>query len=242
MVDPDAAREGTSSDEEAVELPMRLHEQRLNSVIAVLKGSRARRVLDLGCGEGRLLQALLADHAFQEIVGLDVSHRSLERARERLRLDRLPPRQAERITLIHGSLTYRDKRLAGFDAAAIVEVIEHLDPPRMRALERVLFEYAHPATVVVTTPNAEYNALFASLPAGTFRHRDHRFEWTRAEFEGWAAGLAERHGYVVRFQPIGPVDPARGAPTQMAIFGERELVVTQGAEVVSRAAEPIGEG
>jgi 3' terminal RNA ribose 2'-O-methyltransferase Hen1 len=149
---------------------------------------------------------------------MDVSHRSLEVAVDRLKLDRLPPKQRERIELIHGSLLYRDQRLAGFDAAAVVEVIEHLDPPRLAAFERVAFEFARPGTMVVTTPNAEYNIRWPSLPAGRFRHRDHRFEWTRAEFEGWSRSVADRFGYSVRFTPVGPVDAEVGAPTQMGIF------------------------
>ena len=139
-------------------------------------------------------------------------------AKDRLRLDRLPPPQAERVKLLHGALTYRDARLSGFDAAAVVEVIEHLDPPRLQAFERVLFEFARPGTVVLTTPNAEYNVRWETLPAGKFRHRDHRFEWTRAEFPAWANSVAERFGYAVRFLPIGPEDAEVGPPTQMAVF------------------------
>jgi 3' terminal RNA ribose 2'-O-methyltransferase Hen1 len=175
-------------------------------------------VLDLGCGEGNLLRALLADSAFEEIVGFDVSYRVLERARQRFNLDRLPTKQRERITLIHGALTYRDRRLEGYDAAAVVEVIEHLDPPRLRAFERVLFEFARPTAVVLTTPNAEYNVRWEALPAGRFRHKDHRFEWTRGEFQTWAAAIAEGFGYSVRFLPVGPEDAAVGAPTQMGVF------------------------
>jgi 3' terminal RNA ribose 2'-O-methyltransferase Hen1 len=184
----------------------------------VLRSSGAHRVLDLGCGEGHLLQLLLADRSFSQIVGLDVSHRALEVAAERLHLERLPPMQRERIQLIHGALTYRDERLAGYDAAAVVEVIEHLDAVRLGAFERVLFEFARPGLVVFTTPNVEYNARFAALSAGGFRHRDHRFEWTRAEFQSWAHGVAGRSGYSVRFLPVGPEDPALGAPTQMGVF------------------------
>ncbi len=220
-LDPDAAMEAHEGEEEAVERPLNLHDQRLAAVLAALKDHGARRVLDLGCGEGRLLRLLLADSAFDEIVGLDVSYRALERARERLHLDRLSERQRERVTLIHGSLTYRDKRLAGYDAAAVVEVIEHLDHARLTAFERVLFEFARPGMVVVTTPNREYNARFATLPAGTFRHKDHRFEWTRAEFQGWGDALAARHGYTVRFAPVGPQDPDLGAPSQLAVFTGR---------------------
>jgi 3' terminal RNA ribose 2'-O-methyltransferase Hen1 len=190
----------------------------MGAVMAVVKQSGAKRVLDLGCGEGRLLRALLEDRSFEEIVGMDVSYRCLEIAQEKLHMDRLPPRQRARIRLIHGSLTYRDPRLAGFDAATVVEVIEHLDPPRLAAFERVLFEAARPRTVVLTTPNVEYNSKFATLPAGEFRHKDHRFEWTRAEFQTWARRVGERFGYAARFLPVGPEDPATGSPTQMAVF------------------------
>ena len=153
---------------------------------------------------------------------MDVSWRSIEIAKERLKIDQLPERQRSRITLIQGSLMYRDERISGFDAAAVVEVIEHLDAPRLSAFERVLFEFARPKTAIITTPNSEYNALFETLPAGQFRHRDHRFEWTRSEFERWGASMASRFGYQVRFQPIGPEDAERGAPTQMGIFSRQE--------------------
>ena len=206
------------AEEGVLERPLSLNEQRLATVLGALRGSDAKSVVDLGCGEGRLLRLLLDDHAFERIVGMDVSYRALETAAERLKLDRLPPKQRERIELMHGSLVYRDQRLAGFDAAAVVEVIEHLDPPRLAAFERVAFEHARPGTVVLTTPNAEYNVRWPSLPAGRFRHRDHRFEWTRAQFQGWANGVAARFGYAVRFAPVGPVDAAVGAPTQMGIF------------------------
>jgi 3' terminal RNA ribose 2'-O-methyltransferase Hen1 len=195
-----------------------LNQQRLGAVAAALRASGAARVADLGCGEGRLLRMLLDDRQFTELLGMDVAVRTLETARDRLRLDGMPPKQRERIRLIHGSLMYRDPRIAGFDAAAVVEVIEHLDPPRLRAFERVLFEFARPTTVVMTTPNRDYNAVWETLPAGAFRHKDHRFEWTRAEFREWAGGIAERFGYTVRFLPVGPEDPALGSPTQMGVF------------------------
>jgi 3' terminal RNA ribose 2'-O-methyltransferase Hen1 len=216
--DPDRELETRAAEEEAVEEPLRLNEKRLGAVVSVLKASGAKRVLDVGCGSGKLIQGLLKEPQFAEIAGVDISHRALEAAERRLKLERLAPRQRERVRLFQTALTYRDKRLAGFDAAAVVEVIEHLDRPRLQAFERVLFEHARPGAVAVTTPNREYNVRFDGLPAGTFRHRDHRFEWTRAEFEGWAGEIAGRHGYGVRFLPIGPEDPEVGAPTQMAVF------------------------
>jgi 3' terminal RNA ribose 2'-O-methyltransferase Hen1 len=216
--DPDAVEEEHARQETEVEEKLQLNVQRIGAVMAVLKASGAKRVLDLGCGEGRLLKALLETPTFEEIIGMDVSYRSLERAQERLHLDSLPAQRRSRLKLIQGSLMYRDARLAGYDAAAVVEVIEHLDSPRLAAFERVVFEQAKPKLVVLTTPNYEYNARFETLPAGQFRHKDHRFEWTRAQFEQWARGTAQRFGYSVRFLPVGPEDPAVGSPTQMGVF------------------------
>jgi 3' terminal RNA ribose 2'-O-methyltransferase Hen1 len=218
--EPEDADEITTpaAAEEVLERPISLNDQRLGAVLAALRSCGARRVLDLGCGEGKLLRELLKDRQFEQLVGVDVSLRTLEIAKDRLRLERLALMQAERIKLLHGSLIYRDQRLHGFDAAAVVEVIEHLDPPRLSAFERVLFEFARPQCVVLTTPTAEYNVNWESLPAGKFRHADHRFEWTRAEFQTWATRVAEQHGYAVRFLPVGPDDPVVGSPTQMGIF------------------------
>lgn len=207
------------TSEEILEKPLSLNEQRYQTVIAALKEANAKRIVDVGCGEGKLLRCLLEEKSFAEIVGLDVSHRALEIAAERLRLERLPEKMREKITLLHGSLTYRDKRLEGFDAATVVEVIEHLDAARLAAFERVLFEFARPKTIVLTTPNIEYNVKFDALPEGKFRHADHRFEWTRAEFQIWARGAAEKFNYEVSFQPVGQEDALVGTPTQMAVFG-----------------------
>ncbi len=217
-LDPDAEQETKEEQEQTVEAPLRLHNIRLAQVVAELKACGAKRVLDLGCGEGKLIRELLKYGQFEEIVGMDVSYRSLETAAERLHFDTMPQNQKERIKLMQGSLMYRDKRLGGFDAAAVAEVIEHLDAPRLVAFERVLFEFARPKTIVLTTPNAEYNVKFETLPAGRFRHRDHRFEWTRGEFETWANEIGKRFGYTTEFKTIGEVDPQVGAPTQMGIF------------------------
>lgn len=216
--DPDTAEKIHTNEEQAIEAPLKLWEQRLGSVVAVLKAAGAKRVLDLGCGEGKLLRELLEHREFQEVLGMDVSHRSLEIAADRLHLDRMPPMQKERIRLMHGSLMYKDKRLAGYDAACVVEVIEHLDAPRLAAFERVLFENARPKQVLVTTPNSEYNVRFSTLPAGQFRHKDHRFEWTRPQFHSWAESITSRFGYSARFLPVGPEDAEVGSPTQMGVF------------------------
>ena len=211
--------EADQTQEEAqVEEQLGLNEVRLATVTEILKQAGAKRVLDLGCGEGKLLRKLLAEKQFEEIVGMDVSHRALKIAQERLNYDRLPDRQKERLHLFQGSLGYRDKRLVGYDAAAVVEVIEHLDLPRLSVFERVLFEFTSPQTVVLTTPNVEYNVKFENLQAGNYRHKDHRFEWTRDEFQSWAGGVGKRFGYAVVFHPIGPTIEDIGAPTQMAVF------------------------
>lgn len=216
--DPEEAQKEHSDEEDALEQPIRLNDVRMDTVVSVLRESGANRILDLGCGEGQLLRELLRVKQFGEIVGVDASVRALEIASQRLKLDRMPTKQRERIQLLHGALTYRDARLADYDAAAVVEVIEHLDLARLAAFERVLFEFARPETVVITTPNREYNARFPNLADGSFRHKDHRFEWTRSEFSAWAGSVASRHGYEVEFRPVGEVDPVLGAPTQMGVF------------------------
>lgn len=204
--------------EEALEAPLRLHDRRLDTVAALLKSSGVRSVADLGCGEGKLLERLLRERSFERLIGLDASTRELERAAERLGFDRANSPARERVTLLHGALTYRDMRLSGVDAAALVEVIEHLDADRLPALVEVVFGGMHPETVIVTTPNAEYNALFKTLPAGAFRHPDHRFEWTRKEFQAWACDVAQKHGYSVTFSGIGDENPEYGHVSQVGVF------------------------
>jgi len=218
--DPEGEEITHLKEEQEIEAPLKLWEMRIGGVTAALRAVEAKSVIDLGCGEGRLLKALLENRSFERIVGMDVSWRSLELAQKRLRFDQLPPTVRQRIELIHGSLMYRDKRLSGFDAAAVIEVIEHLDPPRLTAFERVVFECAQPRAVIVTTPNAEYNVRFPTLPAGQFRHKDHRFEWTRDQFRAWANAVAARFNYSVRFVPVGPEDQVVGPPTQMGVFSK----------------------
>ena len=220
-VDADAEdAEHTAHDraEERLEQPLSLNDQRLQAVVDVLRAVGVERVLDLGCGEGKLLARLLKHKQFTKIVGVEVAHSVLERAAQRLKLDELPERQRARVELLHGSLVYRDRRLDGFDAAAVVEVVEHMDLSRLTSFERALFGGARPGLVVLTTPNAEYNVKFENLPAGAMRHSDHRFEWSRAEFAAWAQGVAGRNGYTVEVSGLGPADEALGAPTQMGVF------------------------
>ncbi|UOQ64484.1 3' terminal RNA ribose 2'-O-methyltransferase Hen1 [Hymenobacter volaticus] len=196
----------------------KLHDLRLARIAEEIRRVGAKRVLDLGCGEGKLVRRLLQQPQIEHILGMDVSYQELLRAQERLHLAEMPPRQRERLSLVQGSLLYHDPRLAGFDAAAVVEVIEHLDEGRLAAFEQVLFARARPGVVFLTTPNATYNQKFEKLSAGQFRHSDHRFEWTEAQFSTWAAEVAARHGYQVRVEPLGPHDAQVGAPSQLAVF------------------------
>ncbi|MFD3942693.1 3' terminal RNA ribose 2'-O-methyltransferase Hen1 [Streptomyces sp. NPDC058579] len=225
--DVDNAVDETTDTEEK---PVPLAVQRRDAILAALRAADATRVLDLGCGQGQLVQALLKDVRFTDIVGVDVSVRALTVAGRRLRLDRLGERQAGRVKLIQGSLAYTDKRLTGYDAAVLSEVIEHLDLPRLPALEYAVFGSARPRTVLVTTPNVEYNVRWESLPAGHVRHSDHRFEWNRDEFRAWAGRVAEQYGYGVEFTPVGPDDPEVGPPTQMAVFAQKPDLTTSKEE------------
>lgn len=190
--------------------------QRREAVLATLGELGAHSVIDLGCGPGALLAPLAADARFTRITGVDVSVRALQQAARRLHRDEWDDRQRTRIQLVQGALTYTDPRFAGYDAAVLMEVIEHLDLSRLDALERVVFDDARPGAVIVTTPNSEYNSHYEDLHG--MRHHDHRFEWDRATFEAWTAGVADRHGYAVTIHGIGDDDRLTGAPTQMAVF------------------------
>jgi len=209
---------GTAVGTVTTEAPVRLHDQRLDRVANLLKEHSVSRVLDLGCGEGKLISRLLKIPQFTNIVGVDPSLRSLRRDRERFYLDEGGEALNERLKLQLGSLTYADRRLRGFDAATLVEVIEHIDSNRLIALERSLFGDARPGLVIVTTPNADYNALFQSLSAGEFRHEDHRFEWGRNEFKTWCQHITSEYGYRVDIEPLGTVNEQHGAPSQLASF------------------------
>jgi 3' terminal RNA ribose 2'-O-methyltransferase Hen1 len=207
-----------TAEDDAPPPPEPLVRLRHAAVLDALRQEHATSVADVGCGEGALLRQLVRDPAFTRILGTDVSHRALEIAARRLHFDRMPDRQRARIDLVQSSVTYRDDRLAGFDAVVLMEVVEHLDPPRLPALGRSVFAHARPTCVIVTTPNAEYNVRYETLPAGRMRHHDHRFEWTRAEFRAWAEAVAAAYGYGVRHVPVGPDDPEVGPPTQLAVF------------------------
>jgi len=215
-----AASENIDEDSaETIDTPNKspnLNTQRIDSVVTVLKNCNVKSVIDVGCGEGRLLKVLLRDRQFSKIAGMDVSHVALKRANERLKLEDAGDALLERIQLFQGSLTYKDSRLSGYDAACVIEVIEHMDISRLSAFERVLFEFAKPPVVVLTTPNKKYNTKYGLLEG--MRHSDHRFEWTREEFQNWAEDIAVKYGYAVEFSDIGDVDVVYGAPTQMGVF------------------------
>jgi 3' terminal RNA ribose 2'-O-methyltransferase Hen1 len=212
----DAGTEGR--EQTVVEKPLRLQDRRIAAVLDALHRAGARSVVDLGCGDGDLVVALARDASVERVAGSDVSVRELERAKERLDRALMPASRRERIGLFQSSVLYRDARVAGFDAAALLEVVEHLEPGRLPAFARAVFGAAHPKTVVVTTPNREYNARFPALAGGKLRHADHRFEWTRAEFRDWAETTASAYGYTVAYGDVGDADAALGAPTQMAVF------------------------
>jgi 3' terminal RNA ribose 2'-O-methyltransferase Hen1 len=210
QLEPEVERDATDPPEKQLSL----HATRLERVRDELRASGAKRVLDLGCGEGKLMRLLLEEKAFEYVLGADVSSRALEMATERLKLP--TPRAA----VLQSSLTYRDSRLRAFDAVALVEVIEHLEPHRLNAVEKNVFDFLEPSTVIVTTPNAEFNSQWANLPAGQYRHSDHRFEWTRAEFGAWAERIASSYGYQVRVEGVGLEVEGVGAPSQMAVFSK----------------------
>ncbi len=212
------------AEEQQLEAPLSLNKQRIACVVdyvneVLASDSSAKRLIDLGCGEGQVLQALLKHTALSEMVGVDVSSHELERAERRLKLERMPEYQQRRLQLHQSSALYSDSRLHGADMVILVEVIEHLEPYQLERLARVVFGEMQAKRLWISTPNREYNSVFGMHPAH-LRHSDHRFEWTRAEFQSWCQGQAMTYGYTVSFGGIGPEDAQHGHPTQWARFKE----------------------
>ncbi|ADD40631.1 3' terminal RNA ribose 2'-O-methyltransferase Hen1 [Stackebrandtia nassauensis] len=214
---PQATADGESPAAEAEPASPPLNKQRHAAVLAAVAECGASSVIDLGCGSGKLLSELVKNRNLTRIAGVDASTLALKLAARHLKLDRLSDRQAERLSLFQAALTYTDDRLAGYDAAVLMEVIEHVDPPRLAALAKVVFGSARPATVIVTTPNVEYNVHY-ELEPGRMRHSDHRFEWNRDEFRDWATDVATSYGYTVAISGVGDEKPETGCPTQMGVF------------------------
>jgi len=199
-----------------------LNTQRMDAVFKEVINSGARSVIDLGCGEGRLTSMLLNEPQIRKVTAVDVSVSALEKAARRLKLDRMAAFRKDKLDLIQGSLTYKDSRFEGHDCACLVEVLEHIDPSRIIALERVVFEFAAPRTVIITTPNREYNANYEHMKENSLRHSDHRFEWSREEFRNWSDHVCEKFGYSCEIKGIGENDTNLGSPTQMGVFTRNE--------------------
>jgi 3' terminal RNA ribose 2'-O-methyltransferase Hen1 len=214
----EAVSESRDAFEESLERPIHLNDIRMDIVVETLRELNAKRIADLGCGEGKLLSRLVRERWVEEVVGVDASVLALERASKRLRLSEAGGPPEGKIKLLHGALTYRDKRVAAMDAATLIEVVEHLDPERLPALARAVFGEAAPKSVIVTSPNGDYNALFPNLAPGAFRHPDHRFEWTREQFRTWVKSIESAYGYRAELRDVGGIDEVYGAPTQMAVF------------------------
>jgi len=194
----------------------------MDAVFKEVINSGARSVIDLGCGEGRLTSMLLNEPQIRKVTAVDVSVSALEKAARRLKLDRMAAFRKDKLDLIQGSLTYKDSRFEGHDCACLVEVLEHIDPSRIIALERVVFEFAAPRTVIITTPNREYNANYEHMKENSLRHSDHRFEWSREEFRNWSDHVCEKFGYSCEIKGIGENDTNLGSPTQMGVFTRNE--------------------
>ena len=216
----DEVDENAEAEENTAEKETRtpLNTQRLEAVKNAVLACGASSVIDLGCGECRLTSLLLNEPQIKNITACDVSVSVLEKAAKRLHLDTMNPHKKAKLTLMQASLTYRDSRFNGFDCACAVEVIEHIEPMRIPAFERSVFEFAAPKTVIITTPNREYNENYTHMEENSLRHGDHRFEWTRAEFREWTEHICKKFGYSCQISGIGDIDEKLGTPTQMGVF------------------------
>ncbi len=208
-----------SSRESQLEAPLTLNQLRIQAIVDFINSKNPHRVIDLGCGEGRILEAILKQTHTPQVIGVDVSPQELERAEKRLKLEWMTESQLERLKLYQSSALYRDQRLAGADCLLLIEVIEHLESYQLERLARVVFGESAAQNILITTPNRDYNSVFG-MAINQLRHPDHRFEWSQSEFKDWCQQQAERYGYTLQIDGIGPQDPESGHPTQSACFSK----------------------
>jgi len=212
-------------------------EERRNRVINILKEHHCHHILDLGCGEGRLFQAMKFMPEFRRLVGLDIDIAEIWKSFERVgpmtyhifRED--PPEEPLEVAIFCGDLTkpFPTLQKENCDAITMVEVIEHLPADALENLPFVLFGFYRPRVIVISTPNREYNKCIKGFDLNTFRHHDHKFEWTREEFQNWCeVQISNYEGYEVSYQTVGRLHSAaeedffsvkdHGRCTQIAVF------------------------
>ena len=208
----------SEEDDEEIERKPNLNQRRLEAVVEEVLASGVKSVIDMGCGEGNLTKLLLKEQQLVKVAAFDASYTELERLKNRLHIDRMNGSNKDKLEIFQSSLTYSDKRFKGYDCACIIEVIEHLDMNRLSVFASNIFGLVKPKTVIITTPNIEYNENYLFLPKNTFRHGDHRFEWNREEFSNWASNICDKYGYRVEIKEIGDNDETNGSPTQMGVF------------------------
>ncbi|XP_022062445.2 small RNA 2'-O-methyltransferase [Acanthochromis polyacanthus] len=182
-----------------------LHRQRHQFVIDFVNLNKPKKVLDLGCSECRLLKTLKFHRDIELLAGLDINGAKVKKHMHKLApvsTDYLQPSYDQlRIELYQGSVTQKDSRLRGFDLVTSIELIEHLSLADVELFSAVVFGYMTPVAVIVSTPNSEFNLLLPGVSG--FRHIDHKFEWTRAEFRSWALKVCLDYGYEVEFTGVG---------------------------------------
>lgn len=208
----------SQAEEDQLEKKVRLNDLRIEKIARTIADLDVSSVMDLGCGEGKYLREYLKIQKLNKIIGVEVSTAVLDRAEQRLKIDRMPERVREKISLLQGSLTYKDQRLKSMDLATCIEVIEHIDEDRLDAFAESVFGFAKPKYAIITTPNVEYNVTFENMPEGKLRHNDHRFEWDRKTFQNWCQNICDKYNYKVSYDAIGEEHEEYGAPTQMALF------------------------
>uniref|UniRef100_H2YXS7 Small RNA 2'-O-methyltransferase n=1 Tax=Ciona savignyi TaxID=51511 RepID=H2YXS7_CIOSA len=201
----------------------KLYVQRYNKVLELLSRLRPEKVVDLGCAECKLINLLRHEDYVKEISGVDLDGSLLRGCSHKLdpqAYDFLNKRfNPLTIRLYQGSVSEFDERLRNYDAVVSIELIEHLLPKTLEDFPQAVFGYINPKTVIISTPNADFNVLFGLN--GCFRHWDHKFEWTRKQFQSWCENICKDYQYSVEYDGVG-VDPDKtqnfGYCSQFAIF------------------------
>jgi len=208
---------------------------------------RVERMADFGCAEGGFVTRLKKLPYLTTLYAVDISDSSLDECQERaapIPWDIIFGRFVSlELSVVKADITKNDPLFQNLDAITCIELIEHLPAEQLKCFPATVFGFFKPRIVIISTPNREFNVLFPTLKDGRFRHWDHKFEWTRDQFQPWCHDICKSYGYTVEFSGVGQTSDQTthhvGFCTQIAIFTQQDFIESHSCSSLESTAEVL---